>query len=307
MLYDIIIIGGGPAGITAGIYAARKKMKTLLLAKDFFGQIGKTSEVDNYPGLPKILGPDLAKKFGEHLKSFEIEIKEEEILKISERKNIFSIKTTKDNVFESKTIIIASGADYRKLGVPGEKEFVGKGVSYCPICDAPFFRGKKVAVIGGGNAGFEAALDLLRYAEKIIVFECSEKAKADEFLQELALKSGKIEIFFNKRIKEIKGDEKIRSLEFQDLKSGENYNIPIDGVFVEIGVTAASGFLKGFVKMNKAREIKINHKTCQASRRGIFAAGDVSDGKWRQVAIAVGEGAKAALAAYEYLKTKTKN
>ncbi len=302
-LYDLIIIGGGPAGVTAGIYAARKKLKTLLVTEDFIGQVGKTGQIDNYLGLPGISGIELMEKFKEHIKKFEIEIQEaEKVVRVKKEKEFFLIKTGSKKNFLTKSVIIATGRDPRPLEVPGEKEFIGQGVSYCSICDAPFFQDKAVAVIGGGNSGFEAALDLLKYAKRIFIFERSDKIIADEILQEEAKKEKKIEIHLNKEVKKIEGRGKVQSLLYHDLKTKKTFQVPIDGVFVQIGTIPATAFVKGLVEFNEADEIKVDFKTCQTSCPGIFAAGDVNDGKWKQIIIAAGEGARAALAVYKYLQ-----
>lgn len=303
MLYDLIIIGGGPAGITAGIYAARKKLKTLLLTEDFIGQVGKTSQIDNYLGLPGISGIELMEKFKEHIKKFEIEIQEaEKVVKVKKEKEFFLIKTESKKKFLAKSVIITTGRDPRPLEVPGEKEFIGRGVSYCSICEAPFFQDKAVAVIGGGNSGFEAALDLLKYAKRIFIFESSNKIIADEILQEEVEKEKKIEIHLNKEVKKIEGRGKVQALIYQDLKTKKTFQVPIDGVFIQIGTLPATAFVKGLVDFNESDEIRVDFETCQTSTPGIFAAGDVNNGEWKQIIIAAGEGAKAALAAYKYLQ-----
>ena len=302
-IYDLIIIGGGPAGITAGIYAARKKLKTLLLTKDFLGQVGKTGQVDNYLGFPEISGIKLMKKFEKHLKEFAIKIKKEDkVTKVEKSGKNFSVKTEKKEKFLGKTIVIATGADARPLEIPGEKEFIGRGVSYCGICDAPFFKDKGTAVIGGGNSGFETALDLVKYARRIFIFERSDKIQADEILQEKVNKQGKIQVHLNKEMKEIEGKGKVQSLIYKDLKTGRTFQVPIEGVFIQIGSVPATGFLKGLCQFNKNDEIKINFETCATSCPGIFAAGDVNDGKWKQIIIAAAEGCRAALAAHNYLR-----
>lgn len=301
-IYDLIIIGGGPAGITAGIYSARKKLKTLLLTKDFMGQTGKTNEIDNYLGFPNISGLDLMKKFEEHLKKFSIEIKKEKVIKIEKKEQDFVVKTEQKQEFLAKTIIIATGRDPRPLEVEGEKEFIGKGVSYCSICDAPFFQNKAVAIIGGGNSGLGAALDLAKYAKRIFIFEKSEKLLADEILQEQVKKESKIEIHLNTEIKKIEGNKKVQDLIYQDSKTKKNYQVPMDGVFIQIGSVPATGFLKGLVEFNQNDEIKCDFENCATSCPGIFTAGDVDDGKWKQIIVAAGEGAIAALSVYEYLQ-----
>ena len=313
ILYDLIIIGGGPAGITAGIYAARKKLKTLILTKDFFGQVAETSWVDNYPGLPDISGQDLMKKLENHIKKFlddkeksdSLDIKEgEEVIKIEKAGKNFLVKTKRNSDFLARAIIVATGRDPRPLEVPGEKEFIGRGISYCSICDSHLFKDKSVAVIGGGNAGFEAALDLAKYAKRIFIFEKTDKLKADEVLQEIIKKDKKIEVHINKEVKRIEGNKKVQALIYQDLKTGKSFQVPIDGVFVQIGSIPATGFLKGLCKFNAADEIKVNFETCGTSISGIFAAGDVNNGRYKQIIIATGEGAKAALAVYDYLKNQ---
>ncbi len=301
-MYDLIIIGGGPAGITAGIYAARKKIKTLLLTKDFIGQVGRTSEVDNYPGFPGVMGINLAKKFEEHLKKFEIGFLLGEVIKVGKNKNGFLIKTKKNEEFLTKTVVVATGSDPRPLEVPGEKKFLGKGVAYCSICDAPFYRGKAVAIIGGGNAGFEAALDLIPYAKRVFIFEYSNKITADEILQDQVKKESKVQIHLNKEIKKIEGKEKVQDMIYKDTRTSKVFQLPIDGVFIQIGSVPATGFLKKIVDFNKKDEIKTNLETCATSCPGIFAAGDVNNGRWKQIVIAMSEGAKAVLSVYEYLR-----
>jgi len=301
-IYDLIIIGGGPAGITAGIYAARKKIKILLIAKDFIGQIGKTNEVDNYPGFSKISGLDLMKKFEEHLKKFSFEIKKQKVIKVEKIQQGFAVKTEEKEEFLTKTIIVATGRDPRPLEAEGEKEYIGRGVSYCSICDGPFFQNKAVAVIGGGNSGFEAALDLVKYAKRIFIFEKSEKIIADEVLRDRAKKEKKIEIHTNTEIKKIEGNNKVQDLIYQDLKTRKTYQVPTDGVFIQIGSIPATGFLKDLVEFNQTDEIKVDFETCATSCSGIWAAGDVNNGEWKQIIIAASDGARAALAVYEYLQ-----
>lgn len=303
VIYDLIIIGGGPAGITAGIYAARKRLKTLLLAKDFFGQVTKTSQVDNYLGIPEVSGPDLMKKFEEHLRKFQIEVKTNEaVVKVEKKEKNFLVKTKQGRKFSAKAVIAATGRDPRPLEVPGEKEFIGRGVSYCSICDSAFFQDKAVAVIGAGNAGFEAALDLLRYAKRIFIFEKSNRVTADEILQAQLKKEKKVEVHLNKEVKKIEGKSKAQALIYQDTLNHKTYQVPIDGVFVQIGSVPATGYLKGLVEFNDSDEVKVDFDTCQTSTPGVFAAGDVNDGRWKQIVIAAGEGCRAALAAYEYLQ-----
>jgi len=302
-MFDLIIIGGGPAGMTAGIYAARKKLNALLISKDFVGQVGKSSLIENWPGIKKISGLDLLEKFKDHLESFMVDINEgEEVIEIRKKKDFFEVKTTEKDRYFTKSIIVSSGTNPRFLEIPGEKEFVGKGVSYCTTCDSPFFKGKKVAVIGGGNAGFEAALDLSQYAKKIHILEFSSEVKADEFLVERVKKDKKSEILLSVQAKEIKGNDLVSSLIYQDNKSKKTKELKVDGVFIMIGNVPVGGFVKKLVDFNERGEIKIDSLTHQTKTKGLFAAGDVTDIPYKQVVIAAGEGAQAALSCYDYLK-----
>ncbi|MFH1657299.1 MAG: FAD-dependent oxidoreductase [bacterium] len=307
MKYDLIIIGGGPAGITAGIYAARKKLNTLLLTSDFVGQTGKALHIENWPGIKNISGSELINNFAEHLRQFEIEIKEEEAVKVEKlAQSGFQVTTKNSNVFEAEAVLVASGRSPRLLNVIGEEDYVGRGVSYCPICDAAFFKNKRVIVVGGGNSGFGAAMELIKYAAKVFVFEFSSLVRADEVIQEQAKASGKIEVFLNVRLQEIKGNNKVESVVYNDTAAKREYGLPVDGVFAEIGSVPAANIVKGLVEFNEAGEIKTDSRTGQTSTPGIFAAGDITDVKYKQVIIASGQGAQAALAAYEYIE-KMKN
>lgn len=302
MEYELIIIGGGPAGITAGIYAARKKLNTLLLTKDFTGQVGKTGTIENWPGKYQISGPDLIESFKLHLKNFEIEVKEEEVKSVTKNGDFFEVLTLKNNNFRAKAVIAASGRNPRPLKVPGEEKFMAKGVSFCSLCDAPLFKDKTVVVVGGGNSGFETALDLAKYCPKIYILEFLPKVKADEIYQEKAKNTGKISVITNALVKEIKGKDFVESLVYGDKVSGQLNELFAEGVFVEIGSLPAAAFLGDLVEFNQQGEIKIEPKTCAAKTPGFFAAGDVTDVKQKQIVIAVGEGAKAALSAYNYLE-----
>ena len=302
-MYDLIIVGGGPAGITAGIYAARQKLNTLLITKGFAGQMArKAVAIENYPGFESTSGLELIQKFESHLRKHKIDIEKDTVNKIKKKDKVFSVLTGSKKEFQSKTIIIASGADPRPLEVPGEKEFIGKGVSYCVACDAPLYANKKVAVIGGGNSGFEAALALSSWAEKIYIMETSAKPRADESNQENAKKSGKIEVITDTAVKKIQGKNFVESLVYQDQKSKKLINLEVGGIFVEIGYQPATAFVKGLVDFNERDEIMVNSKTGETKTPGLFAAGDVNDIPYKQVVIAAGEGAKAALAVSNFLR-----
>lgn len=302
-MYDLIIIGGGPAGITAGIYATRLKLNTLLITKSFGGQVAKKAvAIENYPGFKSISGSELTKKMEDHLKAQEINIEIDEVRKIEKTNNGFLIFTKNKKEFQAKSVILASGADPRPLEVPGEKEFIGKGVSYCSICDGPLFNGKEVVIIGGGNAGFETAIFLAGIAKKIYILEYGSEIKAFEANQETVKKSGKVEIIKNAELKSIKGKNFVESIIYEDRETKKEKTLKIQGVFVEIGSQPATSYVKGLVDFNKRDEIKVEFETCQTKTPGLFAVGDLNVGRYKQIVTACGEGAKATLAAYGYIQ-----
>jgi NADH-dependent peroxiredoxin subunit F len=310
MVYDLIIIGGGPAGITAGIYAGRQRMKTLLITKEFGGQMAKKStEVCNYPGFERISGMELIEKFVEHLKKQEsVEIKFEQVSKVEKENDpangagIFTITTAQSEKIQSRAVIVATGADPRPLEAVGEKDFIGKGVSYCVTCDGPIFRNKTIAIIGGGNAGLEAALFMTNYATKIYVLEFGAEIKADEENKNEVEKSDKIEIITNASVKEIKGETMVNSLIYQDNISKEDKTLEVGGIFIEIGSQPATALVKGLVDFTKRDEIQVESETFTTKTPGLFAAGDNNSGPYKQIVTAAGEGCKTALAAYDYLR-----
>lgn len=310
MAYDLIIIGGGPAGITAGIYAARQKLNTLLITKDFGGQVAKKAiNIENYPGFESISGLDLVQIFEKHLRKFtrqdaggEIDIEKTEVLKIQKTGAKFFVATENKKKFESGAVIIASGADPRPLEVPGEKEFIGKGLSYCAVCDGALFSDKTVAVIGGGNSGFETAIFLSKIVKKIYILEGGSEIKADKSNQDIVKKAGKTEIITSTLVKKIQGDKFVNSIVYQNKETGEEKTLSIEGVFVEIGYQPSTSFAKDLVNFNKRDEIEVEFESYLTKTPGLFAAGDVNSGKHKQISTACGEGAKAALSAYEYLQ-----
>ena len=302
-MFDLIIIGGGPAGITAAIYAIRKKINTMLISRDFVGQAGEASIIENWPGYKKITGLELLKRMKEHLDSLGAQIKQEEVVGLDKKDNFFVVKTSQNNEYQAKSVIVASGASPRSLEVPGEREFIGKGVSYCVTCDAPFFKEKVVAVVGGGNSGLEAALELVKYAKKVYILEFSSQLKGDEVLQEKVEKEKKIEVILSAKTEEIKGDNFVREISYSDRVSGKKKSLSVDGVFVQIGRVPATVFVKeDLVEFSERGEIKIEPGTNKTKTPGLFAAGDVSSVAFKQIIIAAGEGAKAALFCYDYLK-----
>lgn len=304
MTYDLIIIGGGPGGVAAGVYAARKKIKTLLITESFGGQSMVSADVQNWIGTKSISGFDLAKQLEEHLRAQEsIEIRSPELVKmVKEKEGGFIVETEKGNTLETKTIILTSGSRRRKLNIPGEKEFEGRGVAYCSTCDAPLFSGKTVAVVGGGNAGLEAVVDLFPYAEKIYLLEYSDSLKGDPITQERVKNGSKpVEIIFNAETQTVLGEQFVSGLRYKDRKSGESKELKLDGVFVEIGATPNSEMVRDLVVLNKRGEVVIDSKTGKTSREGIWAAGDVTDDPFKQNNISAGDAVKAALSTYQYL------
>jgi len=303
-MYDLIIIGGGPAGITAGIYAGRQKMNTLLLTKEFGGQISKkATEICNYPGFQQISGMELIDKFVDHLKCQEtVEVKFGQGEKIEKEGGLFIITTTENEKLQAKSVIIATGADPRPLEAEGEKEFIGKGVGYCVTCDGPIFKDKDVAIVGGGNAGLEAALFMTRYAKKVYVLEFGPSLKADEMNQKEARASEKIEIITNAAVKKIKGSNFVESLVYEDNASKDQKELKVQGVFIEIGSQPATALAKGLVDFTKRDEILVEDEILQTKTPGLFAAGDANSGPYKQIITAAGEGCKAALGAYDYLR-----
>lgn len=302
MNYDLIIIGGGPAGTAAGVYAARKNIKTALITESFGGQSIVSEEIQNWVGEVAISGMALAKKFEEHLKAQkELEIISDKAEKIEKTESGFMVKTRGGKEIEARTIFLALGAGRRKLNVPGEEKFSGRGVAYCATCDAPLFRGKEVAVVGGGNAGLESALELMPYADKIYLLEFMDSLRGDAVTQEKIKASGKTEIILKAKVEEVLGEKMVSGLKYEDLKSGEKKELKVQGVFVEIGSIPNSELVKGLVDLNERGEIIIDHKTQMSSCPGIWAAGDVSDVLYKQNNISAGDAVKAVMNIQEWL------
>jgi len=300
-MYDLIVIGGGPAGTTAAIYGKRQKLKTLLITKDFQGQIGKKPiPIQNWPGLNEISGPDLMSNFKNHLKNLDIKTKESTIKEINKKDNIFKVKTKKEE-YESKTVVIASGSDPRPLEVPGEKEYIGKGVSYCAICDGSVYQDENVAVVGGGDAGLETALYLKDIANKIYILEFMNELKAKDSLKETIKNLDNTEVLTGVKLKEIKGDKFVSSIIYQERKGKAEKELEVEGVFVQIGYQPATAFVNKLVDFNKKDEIKVDPWTGATKTKGLYAAGDVTNVKYNQLIIAAGMGATAALSVFHYL------
>lgn len=301
--YELVIIGAGPAGITAAIYAARRKIDFLVISMDIGGQVAVTTDIENYTGYHFLSGPDLIKKFQEHLKDYKVNIKlREEVKNIRKKGRLFEIKTDRA-VYHSKALVIASGKKPRKLGVPGEEKLYNKGVSYCALCDGPLFRDKAVVVVGGANSAIEAALFLEKYAKKVYVLTINQRLFGEKALIDKLNASKKIELVAEAKTTGILGGEFVEGLSFA--QKGKENKIKVQGIFVEIGLIAGYDFA-GLVKKNKWKEIMIRRSTKtneenMTSVPGIFAAGDCTDIPAKQIIVAAGEGAKAAIASFAYL------
>lgn len=304
-LQDVTVIGAGPAGVASAIYAARKGLNVTLIADRIGGQVKDTVGIENLISVPKTTGTELTGNMQAHLSDYDINIKEFlRVEKIESNATDSPWKTlylSSGEVIESKTVIVATGAKWRELGVPGEKENIGSGVAYCPHCDGPFFKGKDVAVVGGGNSGIEAALDLAGMVNHVTVFEFLPELKADKVLVDKAEANDKITIIKNVATKEVVAEGgKVVALAYEDRVTGEVKQQSLAGVFVQIGLVPNSAFLEGVVDRTKHGEVVIDER-CNTSEPGIFAAGDVSTVPYKQIVIAMGEGAKASLSAFDYI------
>lgn len=300
-MYDLVIIGGGPGGIAGGVYAARKKIKTALITDTFGGQSIVSADIQNWIGVKSISGFDFGKMLEEHLRAQEdIDIIDGDIaVEIKDTGSVFKINTKNGKELESKYLLLACGSRRRRLGVPGEDKFDGKGVAYCSICDAPIFRGKEVAVVGGGNAGLEAVLDLLPYASKIILMERSQAPKGDPVTQEKIKSDPKVKIMTQVQVSEILGDITVTGIKYKDLITGAENILAVQGVFVEIGAVPNSELVKDLVELNNFGEVVVDHKTQRTSHPRIWAVGDVSDVLYKQNNISAGDAVKAILNIYE--------
>lgn len=299
---DLIIIGAGPAGMTAGIYAARQQLDTVIVSKEIGGQVAKKAvPIENYPGLKEIPSTDLIGKFQQHLGKFDVDIQMKEVEKINKKDSHFIVETEKDEV-EAKSVVIATGADPRPLEVPGEKKLIGKGVSYCAVCEGPVYKGEKVVVVGGGDAGFESALFLSKYAEHVTILEYLLEVNASEINQTRVESKDSIEVKTNVEMEEIKGEEMVESVVYKNRESEKEKELEVRAVFIEVGRQPATSFVNELVKFNEKDEIKVDRDTCMTKTEGLFAAGDVTNVKFKQIVIAAGEGAKAALGVYQYLQ-----
>ncbi len=298
--YDVIVVGGGPAGTSSAIYSARKGLRIAILAERAGGQVKETIGIENLISVPKTTGEELANNLKRHISDYAIDLLEHrcvEKVEIKDKEKIVS--AAGGEKFIAPVLIIATGASWRKLNVPGETEYIGRGVAFCPHCDGPFYKGKHVAVIGGGNSGIEAAIDLAGICSKVTVFEFLDELKADQVLQEKAKNLRNVEIFLSSQTTEVIGNgDKVTAIRVKDRKTEQERIITLDGIFVQIGLTANSAVFKHLVTTNRIGEIEIDTR-CRTNIPGIYAAGDVTTVPYKQIIISMGEGAKAALAAFE--------
>jgi alkyl hydroperoxide reductase subunit F len=300
-IYDMLILGGGPAALSAAVYAARKMLNLALITLDFGGQIKETSEVENYLGFQSINAMDLVARFQEHVKSFDIPVSTGvSIMEVKKKEDIFTVFMEGRTTFSGRTVIFATGERHRQLNVPGEKEMVGKGVAYCATCDAPLFKGKKVIVVGGGNSAFTAAIDLLKVDAEIILVNFASGWQADETLKQRVNQSNKVQFFDSYEVLRIEGKEKVEAAVIRNRKDGGEKRVIADGIFLEIGLLPNSDPVKNLAELNKQGEVIIDC-FCRTSVPGLFGAGDVTTVPHKQIIISAGEGAKAALSAYDYL------
>ena len=298
-VYELIVVGAGPAGITAAIYAARKKMDFVVLANNVGGQVVLSSEIENYTGFQFITGEELGAKFEEHLRKYKFNFRTEEVQEVKRDGDSFSVRSDA-GTYLGKTVIVATGRKPRELKVPGETEFKNRGVTYCATCDGPLFEGLDVAVVGGGNSGLEATLQLIKIAKSVNLLHRGPQLKADTVLVEKAKASKKVKIWTNTQVKEIAGEKLVTGIKVQ--RNQKETMLPVQGVFIEIGSVPNSDMV-GFVEKTCWGEIIVNCK-CETSIPGLFASGDVTNVPQKQIVVAAGEGCKASLSAFSYLSQK---
>ncbi len=304
-MYELAIIGGGPAGVSAGVYAARKKLKTIFITESFGGQSYESQDIQNWIGTPHISGSAFGESLEKHLREYAGDFVD---LKIGKRAD--SIKSAGDGFeisvgeqkFNSKTILFTTGSTRRKLEIPGASQFENKGIVYCASCDGPLFSGKNVVVIGGGNAGFETSAQLLAYCPSVTLIQRSDRLKADEMTVESVSKNPNFKVILNTEPVEVKGDKFVNSLVYKDVKTGEITEVPTEGIFVEIGLIPNTTLLDGLVEMNEYKQIKIDHRTQKTSLKGVWSAGDNTDVLYHQNNIAAGDAVKALEDIYMYLR-----
>ncbi|MED4071540.1 alkyl hydroperoxide reductase subunit F [Priestia endophytica] len=298
--YDVLVVGGGPAGASAAIYAARKGIRTGIVAERFGGQILDTLSIENFISVKATEGPKLAQALEEHVKEYDIDVIDLQRAKRLEKKDLFEIELENGAVLKSKSIIISTGARWRNVNVPGEQELKNKGVAYCPHCDGPLFAGKDVAVIGGGNSGVEAAIDLAGIVKHVTVLEFASELKADQVLQERLNSLPNVTVVTNAATQEITGTDNVTGITYTDRETNEEHHVELQGVFVQIGLVPNTEWLEGTIERNRIGEIVVD-KRGATTMPGVFAAGDCTDSAYNQIIISMGSGSTAALGAFDYL------
>ncbi|MFH1382927.1 MAG: FAD-dependent oxidoreductase [Chloroflexota bacterium] len=300
-MYDLLIVGGGPAGITAGVYAARKRLTTLLIAGDIGGQVNRTLGIENYLGYQFIEGPELISKFQTQMGQYPIDRKiGNKVSRLETTEEGFTAITETGEEYQAKAAIVATGKRPKPLDVPGEKEFAGRGVTYCSICDGPIFAGQRVAVIGGGNSALEAALDMVKIAEHVDLITLG-KFTGDAVLVEKLHAANNLSVFLDHLTEKVEGQDFVKGIIIKSFKTGEKKQLRVNGVFVEIGMIPNSEPVRELVTLNNLGEVAVNC-SCETGIPGLYAAGDVTDVPEKQIVVAAGEGAKAALQAHRYLQ-----
>jgi alkyl hydroperoxide reductase subunit F len=298
--FDVLVVGGGPAGASAAIYAARKGIRTGLIAERFGGQVQDTLGVENLIGTLYTEGPQISASLDAHVKAYEVDVMNQQRVSTIRKQDYVEVELTNGAVLKSKTVILATGARWRNVGVSGEEAFKNKGVAYCPHCDGPLFKGKDVAVIGGGNSGIEAAIDLAGMVKHVTVLEFMPELKADAVLQNRLYSLPNVTVLKNVQTKEITGTDKVDGIAYVDRATGAQGHIPLQGVFVQIGLIPNTEWLEGILDRNKMGEILVNEKG-MTSMSGVFAAGDCTNSAFKQIIISMGSGATAALGAFDYM------
>jgi len=298
--FDVLVVGGGPGGASAAIYAARKGIRTGIVAERFGGQILDTATIENFISVNRTEGPKLAASLEEHVKDYDIDVMNLQRATRLEKKDYVELELENGAVLKSKSVILATGARWRKVGIPGEDEFRNKGVAYCPHCDGPLFEGKRVAVIGGGNSGVEAAIDLAGLVEEVTVLEYASELKADSVLQERLENLSNVTVVKNAQTTEITGSDSVNGITYLDQSTGTEQHIELEGVFVQIGLVPNTDWLGDTIERNKFGEIVIDNKGA-TNVPGVFAAGDCTDAPFKQIIISMGAGATASLSAFDHL------
>jgi alkyl hydroperoxide reductase subunit F len=297
--YDVVVVGGGPAGAASAIYTARKGLKTAVISDRLGGQLQDTKGIENLISVPYTEGPELTADLGKHLSHYDIEVLEHRKVAEVEPGDVVGLTLDSGETLKADSLIVATGAKWRELGVDGEMEYLGRGVAFCPHCDGPFYKGKDVAVVGGGNSGVEAAIDLAGIVKTVTVVEFLPELKADAVLVEKLESLPNASVVRNARTTRVLGDgETVVGLEYEDRSSGQTKQLEVAGVFVQIGLLPNSGFISDLVETNAYGEIVVDDK-CRTSQRNVYAAGDVTNVPYKQIVVAIGEGAKAGLAAFE--------